>query len=341
MSALCEKYGFDAAGRARRLRMVGLGEADHACVEALRQQIFVPHGEAIIEDFYRYMREQEESRRFITNESILNSLKQTQRDYLYTLGQDFASEAYFEGRLQVGLAHVRIGLPLNFYHCAYAELQCQIMARLAASGSMDTRLEQCLVRLTTLDMSLAMEVYHRARMAELEEDISQLQTSQAALAREMRLDDLTGLFTRHCVLERLSLSIESAEGAGLIMADLDYFKAVNDTYGHPLGDQVLREAADRIHAAVRDADVVGRYGGEEFIIVLPGASLELTEVIAERIRQAFVVRPLHIGDVALSLTISLGCIHAAQGMEVDDAVAQADTALYEAKGRGRNQVVCR
>ncbi len=340
MTALCVKYGFDAAGRAHRLAMLGLTETDQACVEALHTKVIAPHGSAIIEEFYRYLLAREETRRYIPNDRLLDYLKQTQLAYLNTLGQDFASEAYFESRLRVGVAHAGIGLPLSLYHCAYCELQCLLMARLPAAGLADTALAQCLAKLTALDMSLAIEIYHRSYVEGLEEDINRLQASQAALALEMQRDELTGLASRRYVLDVLADCLEAKDGAGVIMADLDYFKSVNDSYGHQMGDRVLREAAARIRAAVRDADVVGRYGGEEFIVVLPASSLGFTEVIAERIRLAFSGRPMHIGTVLVSLTISLGCTHAPCGMAKEEAVRLADAALYEAKRRGRNQVVC-
>ncbi|MGH8763610.1 MAG: GGDEF domain-containing protein, partial [Nitrosospira sp.] len=125
----------------------------------------------------------------------------------------------------------------------------------------------------------------------------------------------------------------------LIMTDLDFFKKINDTYGHVIGDFVLRHVAERIQAAVRDFDIVGRFGGEEFVIIMRNADLELAKVIAERIRKGVMETPLHLKELTIGITISLGVAMLRKGERKEALLERADAAMYEAKRGGRNRVI--
>lgn len=175
--------------------------------------------------------------------------------------------------------------------------------------------------------------------------------SMAALSSEQQTralrvvatrDDLTGLLNRKAFLELAAeqladRSITRGSGA-LILADLDHFKRVNDTYGHAAGDFALQAFADACTATVRSTDLTGRYGGEEFVILVPGASAERAETIAEEIS-----RRLAAADTLAGMempTASYGiAAYDAGASDVDRLVASADAALYEAKSRGRNRAV--
>lgn len=173
-----------------------------------------------------------------------------------------------------------------------------------------------------------------------------------ALREQERLaitDGLTGLYNRRFFQEMLRLDAERAERAGaplsLIIIDLDRFKQINDTCGHPAGDRVLVEAADRIRRAVRPADLVARYGGEEFVCLLPGAGEDTALEVAGRVRGALSRTPLPVpGGRAVRLTASLGVASAGTRGgrphgDLEGLIHDADGALYRAKARGRDQVV--
>ena len=157
-------------------------------------------------------------------------------------------------------------------------------------------------------------------------------------------DSLTGLFNRRQILERFEEECERAQrgGVGLscLMLDVDHFKRVNDTFGHQKGDEVLKMIATQTRHALRAYDVVGRYGGEEFIALLPGTDLETACVVAERLRlaiQTTVVLQTPAGQPHPT-TVSLGLTPWRSGDTVDALIQRADEALYRAKAAGKNRI---
>ncbi len=175
-----------------------------------------------------------------------------------------------------------------------------------------------------------------------------LQDGQIRAQEQLRFqathDQLTGVLNRAEIMETLRRELERAAGAktatGLLMLDIDHFKNINDTYGHLTGDAVLKEVTQRITKAVRGYDSVGRYGGEEFVVVLPGCSREQIDQGAERVRSAVDNGPVLIRDSKVVVTISIGGAVIANGSISDtEMLAAADSALYRAKAIGRNRTV--
>ena len=158
-------------------------------------------------------------------------------------------------------------------------------------------------------------------------------------------DALTGLYNRRYLESQLTQLIEQSadrgKGLSLLTLDIDFFKSVNDTYGHDAGDRVLQEVAGRIRGCVRGGDLACRTGGEEFVVVLPGADLGIAEKVGERIRKAIAARPFMLGPGShLTVTASLGVSALASAPDtVEDLLKRADRALYRAKREGRNRVV--
>lgn len=159
-------------------------------------------------------------------------------------------------------------------------------------------------------------------------------------------DSLTGLHNRRYLESHLGTAVDRAtEGgkpAAVLMLDIDHFKAVNDTYGHPIGDEVLVECAKRIQLCVRGVDLAVRYGGEEFVVVVPDTTLDVAQIVAERLRASFADEPFQVSaDVGkLEVTISTGvAITGAAKETAEELLRRADEALYEAKRTGRNRVV--
>ncbi|AFL51894.1 two-component system cell cycle response regulator [Sinorhizobium fredii] len=159
-------------------------------------------------------------------------------------------------------------------------------------------------------------------------------------------DDLTGLHNRRYLDTHMKLLIDRASARGrplsICITDIDRFKLVNDTYGHDAGDEVLREFANRVRATVRGADLACRFGGEEFVIVMPDTTPEMAAIVAERLRLMVEGRAFGISqeDTVLTITASLGIATLRPHEDTAEALLKrADTALYQAKNNGRNRVV--
>ena len=159
-------------------------------------------------------------------------------------------------------------------------------------------------------------------------------------------DGLTGLFNRRYLMNHLTnyvdQSAERAKPMAVLIVDIDFFKSINDTHGHDAGDEVLKEFASRIRANVRGMDLVARFGGEEFVVVMPDTDLSLAQGIAERLREQVAGDAFSVsgGKTRVAVTISIGIGTFDRGDDTPDTILKrADTALYRAKRTGRNRVV--
>ena len=340
----CDSYGFDAHWRQARLALLELRAEDVTLGAHLREHVIRPQVTAIVEAFYLRLEDDGEANRILA-EAELGRLKTSQSDYLRSYGEDFTEQGYFEERLRIGLVHAWVGVPLSLYLCAHQLLQAQILAaieRCEADLAVRARLCAFVYKIGALDTSLASEIYHIAQMRHLESSVVRLRDERARLRIEAGTDSLTGLANRAGLLPRLTqalaVAVRSDRPLCLIMADLDYFKEINDTCGHPVGDLVLRDTAARLGSALRDFDLVARYGGEEFVAVLQNTPLETAVQIAERIRLRIADYPYDVAPGGLRVTISQGVTQAQAGDSVDSLIRRADVALYAAKQAGRNCV---
>lgn len=183
---------------------------------------------------------------------------------------------------------------------------------------------------------------------ELEKKNKELIEKNQLLQQMAVTDDLTGLYNKRYILNRLSGEVSYAaryrEPISFLMVDVDHFKQVNDTYGHVVGDILLKEIAGMLKKIVRDVDIVARYGGEEFLIILPNGDTLGARILAERLRESVEKATFNIEGNRLFITISIGVKSANvkknvdPGTEVMTLINQADMALYRAKANGRNRV---
>lgn len=158
-----------------------------------------------------------------------------------------------------------------------------------------------------------------------------------------RVDVLTGLYNRRHIVEKIQEEIQRIKRSksifSLVLADIDYFKKVNDTYGHDCGDEVLRSVADCLRASVREQDVVARWGGEEFLIFLPDTEADGARILAERIRRNLTAKVTQCGRAAIETTMTFGVAEIRNNEDIDDVIKRADNALYAGKKNGRNCVI--
>jgi diguanylate cyclase (GGDEF)-like protein len=185
------------------------------------------------------------------------------------------------------------------------------------------------------------------RIISLQRDNLDLIVKNKVLSEVSARDALTGLYNRPYVMEKIEIEMNRALRHGspvsLLMLDIDYFKRINDEYGHPAGDEVLKGVGRVLRESCRVYDVPGRYGGEEFCIVLPETKLGNTTTVAERIRSRLESSPIDAGEIAISVTASIGI--AGMDATAEDAllsaamlIDRADRALYTAKHLGRNRI---
>jgi diguanylate cyclase (GGDEF)-like protein len=156
-------------------------------------------------------------------------------------------------------------------------------------------------------------------------------------------DPLTGLQNRRSLFEVGRIEFARAQRLerpfSCMMLDLDHFKQINDNYGHPVGDQVLQEFARRCLKSVREIDLVGRYGGEELIILLPETEREMAVTIADRLRLAIATEPIKIPEGEVNITVSIGVGAMDENTtQLETLIARADQAMYIAKHKGRNSI---
>lgn len=178
------------------------------------------------------------------------------------------------------------------------------------------------------------------RIVELQD---QLIAAREALREKASHDPLTGLWNHEEIISNLQRELARARRGGLtvgvVMADIDYFKKVNDEYGHVAGDVVLRAVSDKMLQRMRPYDTIGRYGGEEFLVVLSGCEGENAAALADRLRLSIMREPIDTPDGTIPITMSLGVAVSSQGdLDAGALIRAADQALYRAKNNGRNRV---
>ncbi len=172
-----------------------------------------------------------------------------------------------------------------------------------------------------------------------------LERSNQILKKIAKYDNLSGLMNRLSLFTSLEIEIERTAASGIplsaIMIDIDRFKMINDNYGHQCGDEVIRSIGICLRERLRKYDIAGRYGGEEFLVLLPNTDLDTAVKIAERFRQDFEKMTVHCGTEGIPIRASIGVAQYEQGEHKEKWISRADRAMYDAKQQGRNRVVSR
>lgn len=186
----------------------------------------------------------------------------------------------------------------------------------------------------------------QVQVASLTERLKQALAVETQLRHELNIradtDELTGILNRRGLMKQLHLELARCKRykqvASILILDIDFFKKVNDTYGHAMGDLVLVRTVENVKNLLRETDVFGRFGGEEFLIFLPATEEEGTLLVAERIRKFIAQATIELEAAPIQITVSIGVATGSVNEGVDDLFVHADYALYAAKNHGRNRV---
>jgi len=345
MSDFCNIYAMNNERRASLLGLVELGPDDHAVGKLLHREFLDRKADKIVDGFYDYLLSYNDFSQLLEVEKI-PLLKKTQSDYVRSFGIDFDTSQYFDHRLRVGLAHKKVGLTLGLYQCAYRQLQQLMLDEIPSDflqdGISSRDFRRFIHKVTALDMTLAIETYHNAYVTDMQDRLDDVHVEKDELHQKVSKDSLTGLFSRDYGLAMLKRHLNEEEAKkelSLIMADIDFFKSVNDTYGHLAGDEVLRQIGALLKSAVRDFDAVCRFGGEEFILILCHSTQDVVLKVAQRIRMLVSNNIVHYDDKDIRVTISQGIAVARLESDTMQLINEADMALYEAKQQGRDCIV--
>lgn len=343
---LCDRLPLSDGELKTRLTFLGVAREDrhnHAAIQAVIRD----HVDELIEEFYEHLGRFPDLAAFLSDPERVARLKTTQRDYLLTIGQDADQLSYAESRLRIGFTHERVGLEQKWYLGAYAKLFELIMRRLGARHGDDARaltsLAITLQKYLKLDQIFLVETYYQSTMARLEASLQELEQIRQHLEEQSRIDELTQAYNRQYLQQALQAELQRSQRFhhpfALLFLDLDHFKGVNDRYGHAFGDFVLKQSVALVRSVIRPADILGRYGGEEFAVGLVECDEATAVRIAERIREKIAQTVLRLEDHETSITASIGLSSLQSDMEkIETVMAQADTALYQAKAAGRNRV---
>jgi diguanylate cyclase (GGDEF)-like protein len=170
-----------------------------------------------------------------------------------------------------------------------------------------------------------------------------LKAAHARIEELAQIDELTGVLNRRYLMKALNDEIARAQRAGTVCSvaiiDIDHFKRINDTFGHPAGDEVLRSFAIALSANIREIDKLGRYGGEEFLLILPGGTKQQASGAVDRLRVLIAAIDWSAISKDLRVTMSAGVVQVRQDEAPEDILSRADVALYKAKDTGRDRVV--
>ena len=336
---LCQQCGITQTRIDEMLSLLELGERDHNIAGVLQSRVIIPNLEQIIESFYIYLQTHREYAEYFLPGEQLIRMAQTQQNYLRSLGVNFLSPDYFEGRLKIGIIHNRIGLPPRLYECAYSKLRELISDFIPDDAEHELRcaLSRFLNRIITLDISLALESYYQVNIGNLQASIDALEKSNDMLLARSQTDTLTGVSNRAAILNSAKDCIENFTTKGktftIVMCDVDNLRLVNDRLGHMAGDLVLKHVVKLILSRIRSGDMIGRYGGDEFLILLQETGADRANKIMMEIVSLLADSNMVIRDNKVKHTISFGITTVKSGDDLPGLLMRVDQSLATAKHR--------
>lgn len=325
---------------------IGLTPTDASNLEKIRA-LLESQTTGLIDQFHEHLAKFSELRRFLGDPQTLTHLKEAQQRYLLTLGKGWETLAYCEDRLQIGYHHERISLQLKWYLGAYGKL-FELL-----SGTIVRHYEQqpqeipgllvTLSKIFLLDQELGIEAYYGILTERMDGLLVELADAQHRGKEASRWDVLTHVLNRKHLIEALEMEFHRSQRFkhpfSVLFMDIDHFKQLNDQHGHVFGDLVLETLGRKLRALVRPEDIVGRYGGEEFVIGLVECPADTAALIAERLRASISMTKITHNRHVMHATVSVGIASSnCEASSLEELLKKADAALYQAKELGRNRV---
>jgi len=330
----CEKFGLTSVKREARLAMLDLSQDDYPLALLLQKDVIEPNIEVLLASFYDKLLQDNAVRSVIDQGFSISRLKNTQKIYVLSLGKKFAKAAYFESRLKIGQVHLRIGIRPSLYQCAYRILQELLIQHIPAEHPQYSQLISFVLKITTLDMSLAIEAYEYALAEGWTRHADNDEKRTQNLSESEALDPLTGVLSRSRFLQVFNKRFADAQGdipISMILMNLDQLREIIAAHGNVIGDQILQHVADRIRSSVRVVNAIGRFSEEEFIIVLHNIALDEGRSIAERVKAKLAARPIKINQLVIPVTVSIGLACTEGNESADNLISRTRTALNEGR----------
>lgn len=344
---LMEQLRLTARAIARRKKYFGLTEEDSKILRAMKTDVAEALDE-IIEEFYKHLLLHDELDQIIGDAETLLRLKNHFRSYLLTIFDGQFDEEYVHSRLRVGVVHRRIGVKPHYYVSAMHRLST-ILRRRVLDGSSDAndffRGSTAIEKVLMFDLSLTVDTYihslmdasrrSRAQLAEYAESLEETIAERTRLLNEQaRCDSLTGLLNQRTFYRELRKELSRGQRQGysvlLVYFDIDGFKKINDKRGHRAGDALLEKVADAARKTTRRDELIARYGGDEFCIILPNATMEEGTILAKRLCET---TSEMLKEKELSLSVGIAASTPLRYLDAETLVKLADEAMYRAKKR--------
>lgn len=302
-----------------RKKYIGISDEDIKNLKIISQKLSENELDIIFKEFYEYLQNFKETKKILRNANIPNLIEKQKKYFRHMLDGKF-NEEYIEERLKVGVVHQNLNLKAFYFIGAYSRWQNGIIERLKKKFPAREVVELIvsLSKCVKFDIMLVLDVYHFAE----------------------NLDPLTNTLSRSIFLKYVEIEIHNAKRynypLSLIMYDVDNFKFINDTYGHSLGDKILKETAILVRESIRKGDIFCRWGGDEFLILLPHTNVEGAKIVAEKILKR--IKDLKIDSINVSVSIGVSEFEREKDKNFNDLFTKTDKALYKAKKLGRNRI---
>lgn len=331
-------FNFDRDAIQQRLNLIELTREDEKWVHELHKLIIEPNIKLLVDDFYHKIMHSMQIAQ-IAAAYELAEMKQTQKQYLSSLGKEFYSSAYFETRLRIGLTHSQIQLSPALYQCACYLMQQQLIDLIPEYYPDRKNLIDFILKIVALDSSLALEAYQSEFNEKLKVSVLAHDKSRQ---KPLSIDELTGILNRKGILELLTTKLYTVafpKPLSILIAHVDHLDKIDQEHHNATKENLLKDIVGHFQGLVRGNNTIGRFGSQEFLILLHNTDLEQGHTVAERLRSHIEKQNITPKQAETKISLSIGIACASPDDTMITLIERADSALYEARRRGHNRVI--